>query len=310
MPGFFEGMTIYNSDPLQAFNNLSGGFWGTAALVVAGVASLPQADPCQFPKPVLVSTGLADWVPKVLPFQVFVVGKLAVVGVPFEVTTMSGRRIRANVLQALAGKGVDTVVVASLANSYAGYLTTREEFNMQHYEGASTQFGPYQLAATQQIVQGLSTAIANGSTVSDLGQPPVRGPGFSRPGVLWDGKFFWEGFGQVLTDVKPSYTRGETVTVRFRGGHPKNNLRTQGTFLAVERLVDGNWVQVADDADWNTSYLWKRDGLDRSFNDVVWRIPANTTSGYYRIRHFGDWKNGWTGGISPYSGTSSTFYVN
>lgn len=305
--GFYEGMTSVNS---SIFNTFQTGFAGGAIGFLAGALGLAQADPCQSPKPILLSTGALDWVPKVLPYQVFVVGKLAIVGVPFEVTTMSGRRIRAAVQSALAGKGVDTVVVASLANSYAGYLATREEYNLQHYEGASTQFGPHQLGAVQQITQGLAAAIANGSTVTSAAAPAARTPGNFRPGVVWDGKFGNESFGQVLTDAQATYTRGQTVTVRFRGGHPKNNLRTQGTFLLVEQLVNGNWVKVADDADWNTTYQWTRDGGDRSFNDVIWRIPTSAAPGYYRIRHFGDWKNGWTGAIAPYTGTSATFYIN
>lgn len=307
VPGFYEGMTTFNSSLFSAFQS---GFAGGAIGFLAGVLGLAQADPCHLPKPILLSTGALDWVPQVLPYQVFVVGKLAIVGVPFEVTTMAGRRLRATVLSALAGKGVDTVVVASLANSYAGYMATREEYNLQHYEGASTQFGPHQLGAVQQITHGLAAAIANGSTVASAPAPAGRVPGNFRPGVVWDGKFGNESFGQVLTDAKATYTRGQTVTVRFRGGHPKNNLRTQGTFLLVEQLVNGSWVKVADDADWNTTYQWTRDGGDRSFNDVIWRIPSSAAPGYYRIRHFGDWKNGWTGAIVPYTGTSGTFYVN
>ncbi len=87
--------------------------------------------------------------PSVLPIQVIQVGTLAIVGLPFEPTTMVGHRLRAQVRQQLAAKGVDTVVVAGLSNSYAGYLTTREEFEMQHYEGASNEFGPWTLGAVQ-----------------------------------------------------------------------------------------------------------------------------------------------------------------
>jgi neutral ceramidase len=297
-----EGMTIANSSA----PGTQGGFLTFVAGLV-GLSGLP--DPCQNPKPILLATGKLDWVPEVLPFQVFVIGKMAIVGIPFEATTMSGRRIRARVQTALSGIGVDTVVIAGLANSYAGYLTTREEFNSQQYEGASTQYGPYQQGATEQILTGLSQALVNGSAVANTATPAVRPAGATRVGVVYDGKFGNETFGQVLQNANSTYNRGQTVTVRFRGGHPKNNLRTQGTFLLVERLVNGNWVAVADDADWNTTYQWTRDGSDRSFNDVIWRIPPTTTPGYYRIRHFGEWKNGIGGAVSSYTGTSSTFYV-
>lgn len=37
------------------------------------------------------------------------------------------------------------VVVAGPANTYAHYITTREEYAVQRYEGASTIFGPCEL---------------------------------------------------------------------------------------------------------------------------------------------------------------------
>ena len=39
------------------------------------------------------------------------------------------------------------LVVAGLSNAYAGYVTTAEEYDKQHYEGGSTHFGRWTLAA-------------------------------------------------------------------------------------------------------------------------------------------------------------------
>jgi neutral ceramidase len=38
------------------------------------------------------------------------------------------------------------VVVAGPANTYAHYITTRQEYNDQRYEGASTIYGPSALS--------------------------------------------------------------------------------------------------------------------------------------------------------------------
>ena len=65
---------------------------------------------------------------------------------PFEVTTMAGRRLRQTMLTQLESAGVTRVVLVGLANAYAGYMATREEYAQQDYEGASTHFGPWQLA--------------------------------------------------------------------------------------------------------------------------------------------------------------------
>jgi hypothetical protein len=60
-----------------------------------------------------------------------------------------------------------TILVSGLTNGYCGYLATREEYSAQHYEGASTHFGPNQLAATQQIFHQLAGHLMRGS------QPPL-----------------------------------------------------------------------------------------------------------------------------------------
>lgn len=312
IPGITEGMTTSSAQlgtALQTFaNSALGGLVQTAFFGISSVVS----DPCQSPKPTLLPTGALDWVPSVLPIQVIQVGALAIVGLPFEPTTMVGHRLRAQVRQQLAAKGVDTVVVAGLSNSYAGYLTTREEFAMQHYEGASNEFGPWTLGAVQQTVAHLTQAMVSGAAV-EPGVPPrdrTSALRLTRPGVVFDDKPLKESFGKVLQDALPAYQAGQVVQASFRSGHPKNHLKTQDSFLRVERWQDGQWVAVAQDWDWETSYQWRREGLAYSVVDVVWRIPAGTPAGSYRLRHDGHWKNGWTRAISAYTGVSRTFRVD
>ena len=312
IPGITEGMTTSSAQlgtALQTFaSSPLGGLVQTAFFGISSVVS----DPCQSPKPTLLPTGALDWVPSVLPIQVIQVGALAIVGLPFEPTTMVGHRLRAQVRQQLAAKGVDTVVVAGLSNSYAGYLTTREEFEMQHYEGASNEFGPWALGAVQQTVAHLTQAMVSGAAV-EPGLPPrdrTSALRLTRPGVAFDDKPLRESFGKVLQDALPAYQAGQVVKASFRSGHPKNHLQTQDSFLRVERWQDGQWVAVAQDWDWETSYQWRREGIAYSVVDVVWRIPAGTPAGSYRLRHDGHWKNGWTGAINPYTGVSRAFRVD
>ena len=62
---------------------------------------------------------------------------------------MAGRRLKALLRARAAAAGVAdaVVVVAGLSNEYADYTTTREEYSVQRYEGASTIYGPHQLDA-------------------------------------------------------------------------------------------------------------------------------------------------------------------
>ena len=62
------------------------------------------------------------------------------------------RRLRETIKNAAVAKEhVDTeVVLAGLSNVYTHYITTKEEYQVQRYEGSSTLFGPNTLQAYQQ----------------------------------------------------------------------------------------------------------------------------------------------------------------
>ena len=299
---------------------------------------------CHGAKPVFLATGKMapyPWTPEVLPVQILKVGELAIVAVPFECTTMCGRRLKNAVKSKMTG--ISSVVIAGLSNAYAGYVTTKEEYDTQNYEGASTHFGPYTLNAFTQEFTKLAEALRDGRGVS-AGPTPrnlINKQSTLQTGVVFDDtptvwrwerrrvkvtwKNWWRifekwvyktfkvphkiGFGEVKDNAGSAYRRGNTVTVRFWGAHPKNNLRTMSTFLEVQKKNGNNWSTVKRDLDPETAYKWERNGLANSVITVTWKIPGNTSSGTYRIRHHGNWKNGWNGRISGYSGTSREFSV-
>ncbi|HKY66305.1 MAG TPA: neutral/alkaline non-lysosomal ceramidase N-terminal domain-containing protein, partial [Acidimicrobiales bacterium] len=106
--------------------------------------------------------------PRVLPVQVVRVGDAAVVGLPFELTVETGRRIAAAVGGEAAGHGIDRVVVSSVANEYAGYCTTPEEYAEQRYEGGHTLYGPGTQAFVASHAARLAGEVVRDGLVSDL----------------------------------------------------------------------------------------------------------------------------------------------
>lgn len=273
---------------------------------------------CQAEKPIALEMGTRHphpWTPEVLPLQIVRVGPLAVVALPFEITTMAGRRLRTAVTRELAPLGVSEVVVAGLANAYAGYVATREEYRVQHYEGASTHFGPWTLAALIQEFSRLARAMREeqpdepGPTPRDLSERQMAAPG----GPTHDATPLGVAFGDVHADAEPSYRSGEEVRVIFAGAHPGGDSRVQDTFLVVERREGEGWQRVADDSDWETSLAWEREfclpAMACSRITVTWEIPLAAAPGTHRIRHMGSYRSLWTRRLVPYSGTSSEFEV-
>ncbi|MCI0153354.1 neutral/alkaline non-lysosomal ceramidase C-terminal domain-containing protein [Dermacoccus nishinomiyaensis] len=66
---------------------------------------------------------------------------------------------------------------------------------------------------------------------------------------------------------------------------------------------------TSDDHDWDTSYVWSREGVSYSRCTVEWRIRRGTPAGTYRLVQQGNWKNGCNGKVSAYTGTSRAFQV-
>ncbi|MGQ0529421.1 MAG: neutral/alkaline non-lysosomal ceramidase N-terminal domain-containing protein, partial [Panacagrimonas sp.] len=171
-------------------------------LVLCNVDAQPLLDQtCQAEKAVLFPVGPLNPEPSVLPLQIIRLGNLALLGVPFEVTTMAARRLRATVLDVLKDAGVDTVVIAGLANEYVHYLTTREEYSAQQYEGASNLFGPWSLAAVQQESRRLAASLRDGVAAPAGPATPNKTPGLRRTPYVPSDLPGVEPFGGVLQDV-------------------------------------------------------------------------------------------------------------
>ncbi|MCA9637062.1 MAG: neutral/alkaline non-lysosomal ceramidase N-terminal domain-containing protein, partial [Myxococcales bacterium] len=138
------------------------------------VTIVPEDQACHEEKTILLPVGRMQpypWSPTILPAQVLRLGTLAILPAPFEVTTISGRRLRETVLEILGGEGVTRAVVAGLSNGYSSYVSTREEYAAQHYEGAFTQFGPWTLAAWQQSFAEVAEALRDQAPATSTGEP-------------------------------------------------------------------------------------------------------------------------------------------
>ncbi|KAK5880688.1 hypothetical protein CesoFtcFv8_021570 [Champsocephalus esox] len=296
-------------------------FWDGIRNALVGEPS-NQSQACHHPKPILFNTGEMNWPlpwhPQIVDVQIITVGSVAVVAVPGEMTTMSGRRLREAVKQELQSEGAfrdSEVVIAGLSNMYTHYITTFEEYQVQRYEGASTIYGPHTLSAYLQKYRRLARAIAQ-DRVSELPVGPEP-PFFTKklfnllPAPRIDRKPVNTSFGDVLLQVLPVYRPGDVVSVTFVAGNPRNSgdIRDK-TFVTVE-IHDNRtntWEVVYTDASWETRFHWLKGSFQRSKATVDWFVPAAAPSGSYRIKHFGNFKEK-KDVFKPYEGTSDVFTV-
>lgn len=279
---------------------------------------------CHYPKPILLDVGEITqpylWTPNIVDVQVFRVGQLVILVSPGEATTMAGRRWKSAVHdfaaeQVLSGiSNVDPIVVlGGPANSYTHYISTTEEYGIQRYEGASTLYGPYTLDAYINLtLSSLHHLGPHTGSVPPSGPSPPNNVNRSLSfitGVVYDGTPIFKSFGDVKEDVRPSYAIGSVVRATFIGANPRNNLRLEQTFAAVEKMVSPEvWQMVRDDSDWSLIFNWKKTSevLGTSEVEIIWESEPLSEPGRYRLRYFGDSKA--VGGtITPFEATSEEF---
>ncbi|KAI1472251.1 Neutral/alkaline nonlysosomal ceramidase [Daldinia caldariorum] len=282
-------------------------------------APSPQQKACQSPKPVLLDVGELSqpyqWSPNIIDVQLLRVGQFVIIVSPSEATTMAGRRWRAAV-KAASTDIVDTepkVVLGGPANTYAHYLTTPEEYGIQRYEGASTLFGQWELAAYINLtVSNIKYLAPDSSSSPDPGPKPPDNRKSSLSfitGVVQDNAPLGKSFGDVISQPAEKYARGAVVNATFVGANPRNNLRLDGTFTAIEKQDGDSWTQVRDDSDWSLVYTWKRTDAVLGYSEVTvsWETESDAEAGTYRMKYYGDRKALIGGAITAFDGTSNSF---
>ncbi|KAL8909093.1 MAG: hypothetical protein Q9207_000427 [Kuettlingeria erythrocarpa] len=289
---------------------------------------------CHDPKPILLDVGEIErpylWTPNIVDIQLLRIGQLLIIVSPGEATTMAGRRWKEAIASSAStllsssspssthNDQTSIVVLGGPANSYTHYIATEEEYRIQRYEGASTLYGPHTLNAYVNATSSLLPYLfrpSDSTNPLDPGPEPPIHTNVSynfNPSVQFDRAPLFKHFGQVLQDVSPTYRRADTVQVRFVGANPRNNLRLEGTFVAVEHLNHGTWIRVRDDSDWDLIYRWRRTNtvLGTSEVDVDWEIgETGVEGGLYRMRYFGDAKS-LGGDVEAFEGVTGIFRVD
>lgn len=266
---------------------------------------------CHGNKVILITTGETKPEPaytQIVPMTLVRVGQLAIVAVPAEFTTMAGRRLRETV-SAVLGDSVKHVVIAGYSNDYAGYVTTKEEYDTQNYEGGHTIYGPWTLAAYQQEFSRMAEAMRDGKSV-DRGPMPNDMRGKVPSTALGSKRSENEALGHVTTAPNESYEKGNIVEVSFESANPQDSYPQLKSFLRVERQIDGAWSSVATDDDWATRCRWtaSEQNPESLLLNVKWELPEDVEPGLYRIGHFGSVKDE-SGNQKNFFGYSASFTV-
>lgn len=262
---------------------------------------------------------------KAQPLQIMRIGSVAIAGVPFELTFEQANRTRTVLENTLSSAGVTKVIIATHANAYSQYVTTREEYAAQHYEGATCLFGPWSGAALMQELDKLAQGIVSGEK-ADPGAALMQKTPFKlvyTAAAIADPVIDRKGYGEVKADVsKDTYAEGEWVTASFKGVNPRHvsNLTIRDStlvdgysYMEVQKQIDEDeWVTVLTDTDPYTTFRCVSSARDGWTATVGWLINGDSfDGGTYRLVYNGIAKSLVKAKMSyiPFSAESSPFKV-
>ncbi len=237
---------------------------------------------------------------KAQPLQIIRLGSVAIAGVPFELTYEQANRTRAVLEKTLADAGVTKVIIATHANAYSQYVTTREEYAAQHYEGSTCLFGPWSGAALTQELDKLAQGLVSGEK-ADKGAALMQTTPFKlvyTAAAISTPTIDRKNYGCLMDDVrKATYAKGEWVTAQFSAANPRHisiltlkdsELVDGYTYMEVQKLVDGEWVRVLTDTDPYTTISFENSLRYGWIATVGWLLKDDDLeSGTYRLVYNG-----------------------
>jgi neutral ceramidase len=215
-------------------------------------------------------------VPKAVPLMALRIGSRMIVSIPGEMTEGMGRRVRPAVTKAARGLGVHRTVISGLANEYADYFTTPEEYDAQHYEGAATVYGRASSVALEETLVKLTRAMATGRP----GPKPY--PYDPRNGIPAHAKPFRRGAANAKLVAQPRRAthRLKRPTFAWHGAKRGFDRPLDRAFVRVQRRSSAGWHAATSDLGLDVLWTVDSDGVYHA----EWEPPFKARLGTYRFR--------------------------
>ena len=207
--------------------------------------------------------------------QAFRIGDRLLLASPGEPSVEMARRFQDAVRPALPA-GVEDVVVIGLANDYLGYLTTPEEYEMQHYEGGHTVFGLWTSLLARDTFVTLTRALASGGPAPAPSKPAELGSSARTAPAVGDGGVE----GKLIGGPYRTHERMDVVDIRWTGARGGVDRPADKPHLTLERRLGRAWIPA--DSDLGLGFAWREEAEGRYFAryDLAPELPAGT----YRMR--------------------------
>lgn len=213
--------------------------------------------------------------PTGVPLSTARVGSRAIVTIPGEMTSGMGRTLRSNAESAVAGSGINRVVISGLANDFVQYFASPKEYDRQHYEGGSTLFGRTSSVFIEERLISLLRRMLAGKPA------PAPDEDKRRNGISDSAPPFGTGPSTASVLEQPSTTRRlDRASFRWQGGPDGTDRPLDRAFVLIQRRSAGHWQRA--DSDLGLRILWKVDS--GGAYQALWEAPRDARAGAYRFK--------------------------
>jgi len=200
--------------------------------------------------------------------------------VPAEVTTTAASRMRDAMLRGARRTGAhpDTVVLIGLTNGYMHYVTTPEEYQLQHYEGASTIHGPGSSVALADALERLAGLLPTVGRPSPEAEVPSL---TAYPGVRKRILPSREAGPALVRRTVTAGWKDDTLVVRWLDVYPGRLVPADGPVLAIQVRAGAGWRNVAWDDDRDVEVRALKSAGRRGFRwEAKWSGRRDRTAQY------------------------------
>jgi neutral ceramidase len=168
--------------------------------------------------------------------------------IPGEISTTAGQRIREAMVAAARQHGVpaDSALLMGLSNGHLAYVTTREEYATQFYEGGSTLYGPGEAAMFARVLADLIGELSNPKPVMVTKARAIEISPGKRKAILRPTP--WAGV--PSSRIERVWCAGDTLYADYQLGTVQDWPVSEAQLAAsarVEVLLDGEVVAWDDD---------------------------------------------------------------
>lgn len=228
------------------------GYFATSREAILGTGDKAKFDTTVFPshhreKPLII--GAPGVSPHTARIQILRINDIALASMPGEPTIQMGRRIERSV-QAVGGGLFKDVFVVGLANDYASYMATIQEYETYEYEGSFSLFGQQtgnllklRMSALAQLMKAGQPVPACTLERDCLEPPPTTElavpPAATAPDLL-----------AGTPESQPVDVQRFTGTsFSWIGGAPSAEWKQNDAIVELQRLDGATWQTVTSDLD-------------------------------------------------------------